>query len=168
MAVTFAPAVQLMLRDGHPRRAAALLEELERAGGIRHDPYYAAALPGLVRCALALGDPAIAARLLVGVGTGTPQQLHVLATSRAALAEAAGDHATAAAGYADAAARWHQFGDVPELAFALLGQGRCMIALGSPGADGPVREARALFTSMGFAPALSETDQLLHLAVARP
>jgi hypothetical protein len=64
------------------------------------------------------------------------------------------------AAYADATVRWRWFGDVPELAFALVGQGRCLIALGAPGADDPLREARALLTTMGFAPVLSETDAL--------
>ena len=63
--------------------------------------------------------------------------------------------------YVDATVRWRRFGDVPELAFAVVGQGRYLIALGAPGADDPLREARALLTTMGFAPVLSETDALL-------
>ena len=70
---------------------------------------------------------------------------------------------TAAAAYGDAAARWREFGDVPELAAALLGRGRCLVATGTPGADEPLREARELFTTMGYAPALGETDALLQL-----
>ena len=166
MAMGFAAAAQRMFAGGHNERAKALLEELERTGGTRDDPYYAALLPELVRCALALGDPELAARLVAGVEPGTPLQQHALATCRAALAEAAGDHPTASAAYRDAATRWRQFGDVPELAAALLGQGRCLVALGTPEADGPLREARALFTTMGYAPALSETDALLQRAGA--
>ena len=48
---------------------------------------------------------------------------------RAQLAEAAGDHAAAALLYEEAAERWQQFGHVPERAYALLGQGRCLHAL---------------------------------------
>ena len=166
MAMGFAAAAQRMFAGGHNERAKALLEELERTGGTHDDPYYAALLPELVRCALALGDSELAARLVAGVEPGTPLQQHALATCRAALAEAAGDYPTAAAAYRDAATRWRQFGDVPELAAALLGQGGCLVALGTPGADGPLREARALFTTMGYAPALSETDALLQRAVA--
>jgi len=98
----------------------------------RGDPYYAAALPGLLRCALALGEPALAARLIGGVEPRIPLQQHALATCRAALAEAAGDRAMAATAYADAATQWRRFGDLPELAYALLGQGRCLVALGMP------------------------------------
>jgi hypothetical protein len=166
IAMGFSAAAGFMLAAGHNERARALLEELERTSSTRGDPYYIAALPELVRCALILGDPALAARFIAGVEPRTPLQQHALATCRAARAEAAGDHATAATAYADAATRWRQFGDLPELAFALLGQGRCLITLSTPGADGPLREARALFTSMGYAPALSETDALLRRAVA--
>jgi hypothetical protein len=126
-----------------------------------------AALPELVRCALALGKPALAVRLMAGVEPRAPLQQHALATCRAALAEAAGDHATAASAYADAATRWRQFGEVPELANALLGQGRCLVALGTAGADGPLREARALFATMGYAPVLNETDELLQRVVPK-
>jgi len=161
MAVAFAAAAQLMLLEGHGEQATALLEELERTSGIRDEGFYAAALPGLVRCALVIGDTAVAARLVAGVEPRSPLQQHALAACRAALAEAAGDRVTAATAYAAAVAGWREFGDVPELAFALLGQGRCLIALGTPGADDPLRDARELFTSMGYAPALNETDALL-------
>jgi class 3 adenylate cyclase/tetratricopeptide (TPR) repeat protein len=168
MAMAFATAAQLWLVEGHGERATAMLDELEQASGTRDDPYYAAALPGLVRCVLTLGDPALAARLVAGVEPHTPLQQHALAACRAALAEDAGDDATAAAAYADAVTRWREFGDIPELAFALLGQGRCLIALGTPEADGPLREARELFTAMGYAPALSDTGALLQPPNARP
>jgi class 3 adenylate cyclase/tetratricopeptide (TPR) repeat protein len=167
MAMGFAAAAEFMLGDGHHDRATALLDELERTTSARGDPYYAAALPELVRCALTLGEPALAARLMDGVEPRAPLQQHALATCRAALAEAANDHVTAATAYADAALRWRRFGDVPELAYALLAQGRCLVALGTAGADGPLREARALFATMDYAPALSETKELLQRAVAK-
>ena len=166
IALAFAAAAQIMLAEGHNDRAKALLEELERTSGTRDDPYYAAQLPELVRCALALGDPGLASRLVAGVEPRTPLQQHALAACRAALAEAAGDRATAVTAYADAATQWRRFGDVPEVAYALLGQGRCLVALGTDGADGPLSEARELFAVTGYAPALNETDALLQRAVA--
>jgi len=60
-----------------------------------------------------------------------------------------------------AAERWHQFGNVPERAYALLGHGRCLTALSKPDAEAPLREARELFASMGYKPTLAETDALL-------
>ena len=49
---------------------------------------------------------------------------------------------------------------MPERAYALLGQGRCLAALGKPEAEEPLLAARELFASMGFTPALAETDAL--------
>ena len=107
------------------------------------------------------GEPELAARLVGGVEPLTPLVEHALCACRAQLAEAAGEHADAAASYAEAAERWREFGNVPERAYALLGQGRCLRALGDASAESPLLEARELFASMGFAPALAEVDALL-------
>ncbi|MBA3381013.1 MAG: hypothetical protein H0T97_03980, partial [Actinobacteria bacterium] len=80
---------------------------------------------------------------------------------RAQLAEAAGEQANADVLYVDAAERWRELGNVPERAYALLGQGRSLAALGKPEAEAPLREARELFASMGYKPALAETEALL-------
>jgi len=50
---------------------------------------------------------------------------------------------------------------VTKLAYALLGQGRCLLALGDGGADRPLTEARDLFASMGYEPMLAETEALI-------
>jgi class 3 adenylate cyclase/tetratricopeptide (TPR) repeat protein len=150
-----------LLRDrGQAERARDLLAELEQTPGIRADPGYASLLPELVRNALASGDHEVAVRLVAGVEPRTPSVAHALASSRALLAEAAGE-SDAAALHAEAAGRWRGFGNHPELAYALLGQGRCLAALGDPAAEAPLREARELFASMGYAPALAETEALL-------
>ena len=57
--------------------------------------------------------------------------------------------------------RWQQFGNVREYAYALLGQGRCLVALEDPAAEQPLRQAAELFSSMGYRPALAETEALL-------
>jgi class 3 adenylate cyclase/tetratricopeptide (TPR) repeat protein len=161
MAMAFAAAAKIMLARGQSTQAKRLLRELEQTGGARADPYYAAFLPQLVRCALALRDPELAARLTEGVEPRTPLQQHALAASGAALAEARAHHGEAAAAYDAAATAWRVFGDVPECAYALLGQGRCLVALGGAGGDGPLREAGARFTAMGYVPARMETEALL-------
>jgi tetratricopeptide (TPR) repeat protein len=85
----------------------------------------------------------------------------------AALAEARGDHQAAVEGYAQAAERWEQFGVVPEHAFALLGQGRCLIALGQPTeATHVLQQAREIFAALEAAPALAEADTLISQAAA--
>ena len=63
--------------------------------------------------------------------------------------------------YTEAVERWRGFGNVPERAYALLGQGRCLSAIADAKAESPLREARELFASMGYTPALAETDALL-------
>jgi hypothetical protein len=156
------PAAARMLL-AHDRRADAvgLLAELEQTPGIRRDTNYAAGLPALVRCALSAGDADLAARLAEGVESITPLHAHALLAASAQLAEARGAHADAAERYAGAAEEWRRFGDVPERAYALLGRGRCLHALGDEDAADPLREARALFASLGYRRALAEADALL-------
>jgi class 3 adenylate cyclase len=156
-----AAAARMLLARGRHDEAHALLVELERTSGVRGDANVAKNLPELTRCALAVGDAALARRLLDGVEPLTPIHEHALCAARAQLAEAAGDHARAAALFAEAAERWRGFGNVPERAYALLGQGRCLAAGGKEEADEPLRKARELFTSIGYKPALAETEALL-------
>ncbi|PWU23428.1 MAG: hypothetical protein C5B48_08610 [Candidatus Rokuibacteriota bacterium] len=160
-AMAFATAAQLSLAQGRHGEALALLAELEQMVGIRSDPYYVLLLPRVMRSALAIGDRELAARLVEGVEPSTPLSEHALSACRAQLAEAADEQDAAAQTYAEAAERWRDFGTVPERAYALLGQGRCLAALGDPEAEAPLREARELFASMGYKPALTETEALL-------
>ena len=160
-ALAFAAGARLLLAHGHREGASALLVELEQVVGLRADPYYAAALPTILRTALALRQPEIAKRLVDGVEPRTPLFEHALCAACAQLTEAAGEHAEAAQLYAEAAERWREFGNVPERGYALLGQGRSLAALGNPESEVPLREARDLFASMGFKPALAETEALL-------
>jgi class 3 adenylate cyclase/tetratricopeptide (TPR) repeat protein len=146
---------------GQHGEARRLLAEIEAYPDARNDPSYAAGLPELVRVALAAGDPNLAVRLVAGVERKWPLSEHSLVTARAALAEQSGETEVAADGYADAASRWAMFGVVAEEAYAHLGQGRCLAALGKPEAEKPLLEARRLFTSLGAAPALAETEALL-------
>jgi hypothetical protein len=98
--------------------------------------------------------------------TVTPCHQHALTSSQAQLAEAAGNHTEAASHYAEAARSWQQFGNVPERAYALLGQGRSLHTLGDSEAGQPLRVARELFALMGYRPALEQTDALLQQAQA--
>jgi class 3 adenylate cyclase/tetratricopeptide (TPR) repeat protein len=157
----FAAAARMLLARGRHHEAHALLLELERTSGVRGDTNVATNLAELTRGALAVGDPALARRLVDGVEPLTPIHENALCAARAQLAEAAGDHTRAAALFAEAAERWREFGDVPQCAYAFLGQGRCLVALGQAQADEPLREARELFTSIGYKPALAETEALL-------
>ncbi len=114
-------------------KAAALLEEIAGAPETRESEYYAAYLPGLVRSAIAIGDPVLAERFTTGLTADTPYSAHALVTATAALAEARDDLQAAANAYADAAARWERFGVVPEQGYALLGYARCLVNGGQLG-----------------------------------
>jgi tetratricopeptide (TPR) repeat protein len=160
-ALVFSAGARLLLAQGQLQQARALLVELEQVADTGADPYYVSLLPGLVRTAHVLGQPELAGRLVDGVEPRMPLFEHALSACQAQLAEAAGDHARAAGLYAEAAERWREFGNVPERAYALLGQGRCLTALGKPGAAEPLRGAQELFVSMGYKPALAETEALL-------
>jgi tetratricopeptide (TPR) repeat protein len=160
-ALAFSAAARVLLAQGHRERASALLVELEQVVGIRADAYYASVLPGLVRTAVALRQPELATRLMEGVEPRTPLFEHALSAGRAQLAEAAGERGQAAKLYAEAAERWHDFGNVPERAYALLDQGRCMAILGKPEAEEPLRLAREHFAFLGYKPALAEIDGVL-------
>jgi hypothetical protein len=156
----------VVLASEAPDRARALLRELEQAPAARGVAYYMRQLAAIVRTALATGDRALAERLVESIEPHYPLDEHARCAASAQLAEHAGDLAEAAALYADAAERWHAFGNVPERAYALLGEGRCLLMLGRPEAEQPLREARGLFASMGYEPVLVETEGLLEQIAA--
>jgi tetratricopeptide (TPR) repeat protein len=152
---------------GNTAQAAALVTELAAAPGTRDNSYYAAVLPALIRTAITIGHPTIAQQLATDYQPHTPYAHHALITATAVLAEARGDHQTAADAYADAATRWEQFRVIPEHAYALQGHGRCLINLGHPFEAAPIlQHARELFDRLSAAPALVETDALLQQSVA--
>ena len=155
-----APAAAAAARRRPPERASALLAELEQTAGARETPYYARQLAAMVRTALAAGDPALAKRLADGLEPRYPLDEHALCAARAQLAEHAGDHADAATLYAEAAA----LAGVRERARARPCPPRPgpLPARPRPSrAEEPLHEARDLFASMGYKPALAETEALL-------
>jgi hypothetical protein len=161
------PAASARLAVGASDQASVLLAEIEQTPGARDTSYYSRQLGAMLRTALAAGDPDLAERLADGLEPRYPLREHALCAARAQLAEHAGNHADAATLHAEAATRWQQFGNVPERAYALLGQGRCLVALADPAAEQPLHEAAELFGSMGYRPALAETEALLERTSAR-
>jgi DNA-binding SARP family transcriptional activator/class 3 adenylate cyclase len=149
-----------------PERSLQLLTELQQVPSVRETPYYGRQLPGIIRTALAAGDPVLAKHVVEGIHPRYPLEEHTLCTGRAQLAEAVDEHAEAARLYSEAGERWHAFGNVPERAYALLGRGRCLVALGDTCAEEPLLEAHDLFGSMGYNPALAETTALLEKITA--
>jgi len=115
-----------------------------------------------VRTSLAAGDRELAEVLVEEVKSTHPLGVHALVSAKATLAEDREEYGAAAAGFADAAAGWNDFGVPYEEAQALLGEGRCKIAMGrAADAALPLEQARAIFARLGAKPALQETHQLL-------
>jgi class 3 adenylate cyclase len=160
------PAAATVLVSSAPDEARELLADLNQRAGSRETPYYARHLPGMIRTALAAGDGLLAERLVDRLQLRYPLEHHALCAARAQLAEHAHDHGAAAELYAEAAGRWQSFGNVPEQAYARLGQGRSLVALGRPEAEQPLGEARELFAAMGYQPAFAETEALLEQTAA--
>ena len=98
----------------------------------------------------------------------TPLYEHALSSSRALLTETRGEVDEAVAVFAMAASAWREFGVPFEEAQALLGQGRCLVALDRASeAVAPLAAAREIFGRLGAKPALDETDELMqHVASA--
>jgi class 3 adenylate cyclase/tetratricopeptide (TPR) repeat protein len=148
--------------SGSNANAHELLGELAALPGAKRDAVWARDLARLVRVSVGLGEAAIGRRLVHGFEPVSPYGSHALVGATAALSESDGNLTGAAEGYEDAADRWERFGVVPEHALALLGQGRCLVALSRTTAAARVlRRARETFHRLHAAPALAETHRLL-------
>ena len=149
---------------GDAAGAAVALDEYLRLIGHRVDSDYALSLPLATRAVLGADDVPLAEALAAHVPPSVLLYRHALVTVEALLAEARGEHEAAAAGFAAAAARWHEHGVPFEEAQALLGHGRCLVAPGrAPEAVAPLTSAREIFARLGARPALAETDEFLQL-----
>jgi hypothetical protein len=160
LAFAYPPAAALRAARGDAPGARALLAELSNASPAREVASYAANLASAIRAALAADAPGLAVGLANALEPRHQLQQHAVVTARALLAEHRGQHAEAASLFADAAGRWEQFEMPWERAQALLGQGRCLLALGQP-ATVPLRAARDIFASLSAGPVLTGVDRLL-------
>ena len=125
-------------------------------------PQFGLSLPSMLRTAAELGDLGLARRLAAKTVASRALDSHALVLLCALAAEHEGLHDHAAPHYAEAASRWRDFGAPYEEAQALLGQGRCLVALGRvDDASKPLRRAARVFKRLGAEPALSQTRRLL-------
>ena len=155
-------AVTVRLGLGDSARVVELLGRCSEKPSAAGGSDLVVRMPQAMRTALAVGERSLAESLLDGIEPDYPLGEHALIAARALLDEHAGRQAGAAAGFADAAARWHGFGVPYEEAQALLGQARCLLALDrAPEAATVLAEAREIFARLGAAPALGEADDLL-------
>jgi hypothetical protein len=165
--MTLATAASIIVSED-PERAVALLVKLERVPGVRETPYSPRRLPEMVRTALVARSPHVGAALIDRIPNRYPLDEHASCAARASLAEHTGELEAAEDLFTEAASRWHEFGNVPERAYALFGKGRCLRTLARTGAEAPLLEARELFASMGFEPALTDVDEFLRHPASAP
>jgi class 3 adenylate cyclase/tetratricopeptide (TPR) repeat protein len=152
----------LRLSLGRYREALSLLTEIaERRESLPSCPQFGLTLPAELRAAAQAGDIALARRLSAKIKTGRALDDHALALLSALEAEHGLRHEEAAEAYANAAGRWHRFGAPYEEAHALLGEGRCLAALGRTEASLPLRAAQRVFGRLGVRPAVADVAELL-------
>jgi hypothetical protein len=148
--------------SGQAAAALQLVEEYARAPSLLGSPpHFALGLPDAVGVCAATDSLDLAEQLMKASEHPSARARHSLLTARAILAEARGKPHEAVALNAQASQVWREFGSVPEQARALLGQGRCLVALDRPDAAKPLREARLLFASLDDRCALAESEALL-------
>jgi tetratricopeptide (TPR) repeat protein len=125
-------------------------------------------LAGLLRIQIWLGDLDEAEGFARGLSPRMARERNGLLSARAILDEARGRLERALSSYRKAADAWSEFGDEVEHAHALLGAGRCLLALAREGeAIERLREARERFASFGAVPLIAEVDDLLARATAK-
>jgi class 3 adenylate cyclase/tetratricopeptide (TPR) repeat protein len=160
-ALAVAAAVE-QAAGGHTA-ARALVEELQRVVGDRGGGrwYLGQHVAELVRVCVALGQRATADALIDQANGGVVRNRCGLLAAHAALAEADSELDQAALRYDEAAARWADYGHQLERARALLGAGRCLLALGRPEGQLRLQDARAVLAALNAKPLLAEANAAL-------
>ena len=152
--------------EGDLQGASRLIEELDELTRDRSDWYLVPFVPDIVRLSLAVDRGSVARRLLDRMKGLTVQHTNCMVTAQALFAEFEGRFADAARLFDDSATGWRDHGFVFELGQSLLGAGRCLTRLGWPDGADRLREARALFQSLGARQLLSELEPWLGRAPA--
>jgi class 3 adenylate cyclase/tetratricopeptide (TPR) repeat protein len=138
---------------GDHTTARSLVQEVQRVVGDRGGGswYLGQHVADLVRVCVALGQRTTAETLAAQAHDGVARNRHALLTARAVLAEADGALDRAALGYDEAAGRWADYGHRLERARALLGAGRCLLALGRAEGRRRLQDARAVLAELNAA-----------------
>ncbi|HEV8564608.1 MAG TPA: tetratricopeptide repeat protein, partial [Actinomycetota bacterium] len=159
---TIGVAAQVARALGNDDDAVALLEELaEKAGRESYEMWGEYNRLDCIRLAIDLGRIDLAEVLLERSGTLTVRQQHAQVAGRALITEVTGDFEKALGLYEDAVRRWTEFGNEPERAHALLGNGRCLFRLGRAGAESLLQEAVRTYRTLGARPLIESAELLL-------
>ena len=158
---SLAVAALVSAAGGDDAAGLGLVHELEELTHDLSDRHRALFLPELTQMCVAAGAFELARDLGTGFTTDVGRVGGARVAAAAVLAEAGGETEQALELNEEAARRWQDYGFVPGRAVARLGGGRCLVALGRPGADERLAEARDLFSSLGDRNGLQETEALL-------
>ena len=141
--------------------ALSLVRELVDVTRGCSDRHRALFLPELTRMCASADALDLARELADGLTVELGRIGSARVAAAAALAEAEGRASEALPLYENAQRRWRDFGCVPGLANALLGHGRCLVALDRPDAGSPLTEAHELYAQMGDVAGQAESVKLL-------
>jgi class 3 adenylate cyclase/tetratricopeptide (TPR) repeat protein len=159
-------AARARIALGEPERAREILGVIAGDGRLRRSSMWWECLGPMLRAALAIRELGLVERLSDRTTSEYALGDCALAGAAAIGAEARSDWEAAVGRYAEAAVAWAAFGQRNEHAQAILGQGRCLLALGRADEAGPVlREARRRFEALGAWPAVATCDAMLTPAV---
>jgi class 3 adenylate cyclase/tetratricopeptide (TPR) repeat protein len=148
-------------RRGDLAAAVALAEEYAAITNGR-PVWRAQHLLDVLRTCAAAGAVKLGESLVDGMRATAARQLNTLHTARAVLAEARGDFEEAVRLYAESVERWAEFGFVLEQGQALLGVGRCLVALEDRATANPsLQKARDIFTPLECRALVAEAESLL-------
>ncbi len=154
LAPTLLVAIQVAAARGDADGARDLLKEFDAVTEDGPVEYREVQCLEAVRCALALGERALAERLVRDRPMHHWRARAAVTAARALLAEASGEVREALAGFSEAGESWRSRGCVPEQAHAMHGEARCLRKLGSEeDADRVAAEANEAFVRLGIPPA---------------
>ena len=160
--VGLARVAHAWLACGEMERARELIQAIEARPGVRDGLFHNVWVPVMVRVAIGVGDRDLAGQIIDGLEPTYPLHVAGIVAARAEIAAADADLEGAIDLYASAVARLRGLGNVRELAYALMGEGRCLRRLGRPGGgEASLTEARELFASFGFSGRAVEVEALL-------
>jgi len=161
-----ATSAVIELSRGAAAAAVSLIAELEAATRdrlVRRTQH----LPDALRVCAAAGAMDLAETLLERTEVSAVRQVHAVHAARAVFAEAQGQRELSLRLYEESADRWAAYGFVLEQGQALLGAGRCLLALKhAQQAATSLRNAQAIFESLDARPLVADARKLLEQAAS--
>jgi tetratricopeptide (TPR) repeat protein len=155
------------LQQGHAGAAIEAVTEIEQiAAATTASVLFITS--GAIRIACIAKDLALARRLANAYPIVEGRSENLAIDGQAAIAEAESRLDDAVAGFHAAAVKWASQGNVIQRGFALMGEGRSLVAAGrAVEAVEPLSEARDIFAGPGAVTYLAEIDDLLGRTAAR-